>query len=69
MSAEPAGESAFVDTNILVYAIAADDARRSPVAQQLLRTLMQDRTLHTSTQVIQELYVTLTRKGRNSADC
>jgi predicted nucleic acid-binding protein len=58
------GVPAFVDTNILVYAIAADDAVRSPVAQRLLRELMRKRTLRTSTQVLQELYVTLTRKGK-----
>jgi predicted nucleic acid-binding protein len=65
MSADGAGAS-FVDTNILVYAIAADDPRRSLVAQDLLRTLMLNRSLRTSTQVLQELYVTLTRKGKSS---
>ena len=54
----------FVDTNILVYALAADDQKRSPVAQELLRELMRAQTLHTSTQVLQELFVTLTRKVR-----
>ena len=54
----------FLDTNVLVYAIAADDTRRSPVAQKLLRSLMVSRLLRTSTQVLQELYVTLTRKGK-----
>jgi predicted nucleic acid-binding protein len=60
MSAEPAGS--FVDTNVLVYALAKDDRERSPVAQQMLRDLMEADTLRTSTQVLQELYVTLTRK-------
>jgi predicted nucleic acid-binding protein len=54
----------FVDSNILVYALAADDARRSPAAQTLLRRLMTAQASHTSTQVIQETYVTLTRKIR-----
>jgi predicted nucleic acid-binding protein len=54
----------FVDTNILVYAVAGDDNRRSPVAQALLRSLMLAQSLRTSTQVLQELFVTLTRKGR-----
>jgi predicted nucleic acid-binding protein len=54
---------AFVDTNILVYAIAGDDPKRSKVAANLLRKLMQSRTLRTNTQVLQELFVTLTRKG------
>ena len=63
-------QPAFVDTNILVYALAADDPVRAPVAQDLLRRLMSHRALHTSTQVLQELYVTLTRKVRQplSAD-
>lgn len=52
----------FVDTNILVYAFAGSDPRRSPVAQQLLRELMTQEALCTSTQVLQELFVTLTRK-------
>jgi len=53
---------AFVDTNVLVYALAADDARRSPRAQALLRELMSAEVFRTSTQVLQELLVTLTRK-------
>jgi len=54
----------FVDTNILVYALAADDAKRSPVAQALVRELMTAETFRTSTQVLSELFVTLTRKVR-----
>jgi predicted nucleic acid-binding protein len=65
MSGDGPGRASFVDTNILVYAIAADDPRRSPIAQDLLRKLMRDRSLRTSTQVLQELYVTLSRKGRS----
>jgi predicted nucleic acid-binding protein len=64
MSDKEPGGASFVDTNILVYAIAGDDTRRSPIAQDLLRNLMRDRSLRTSTQVLQELYVTLTRKGK-----
>jgi predicted nucleic acid-binding protein len=61
-----AGEipASFVDTNVLVYALAADDVRRSPVAQKLLRELMSAQVFQTSTQVLQELFVTLTRKVR-----
>lgn len=55
---------AFVDTNIFVYALAEDDPKRSPVAQELITRLMLNQALHTSTQVLQELYVTLTRKLR-----
>jgi predicted nucleic acid-binding protein len=54
----------FVDTNVLVYALAADDVKRSPVAQKLLRELMTAQVFQTSTQVLQELFVTLTRKVR-----
>jgi predicted nucleic acid-binding protein len=65
MSAE-APPAAFVDTNVFVYALAADDERRSPVAQKLVRELMVTQALRTSTQVLQELFVTLTRKIRTS---
>src|SRR5579859_5171346 len=54
----------FVDTNVLVYAVAGDDARRSPVAQKLVRELMAAQVFRTSIQVVQELFVTLTRKVR-----
>jgi predicted nucleic acid-binding protein len=57
-------QSSFVDTNILVYALADDDANRSPIAQKLLRDLMVAQAFQTSTQVLQELFVTLTRKVR-----
>jgi predicted nucleic acid-binding protein len=60
MSGDP--PPAFVDTNVLVYALAADDAKRAPVAQKLIRELMLSREFRTSTQVLQELFVTLTRK-------
>jgi predicted nucleic acid-binding protein len=56
--------ASFVDTNIFVYALAADDRKRSPIAQKLVRELMVAQALHTSTQVLQELFVTLTRKVR-----
>ena len=66
MSAEYLDENqpAFVDTNVLVYALAADDDARASVAQALLRRLMIARTLRVSTQVLQELFVILTRKVR-----
>ena len=53
----------FVDTNVLVYAAARDDVARSPVAQSLIMRLMAAKAFHTSTQVLQELFVALTRKG------
>ena len=63
MSADPL-PACFVDTNVLVYAFAGDDARRSPVAQKLVRELMTMQVFRTSIQVLQELFVTLTRKIR-----
>lgn len=62
MSADPAPLS-FVDTNIFVYAFANDDTVRAPIAQHLLDQVMAGQALITSTQVLQELFVTLTRKG------
>ncbi|SRR5579883_1363243 len=53
----------FVDTNILVYAYAGDDPKRSPAAQHLVEGLTRAGLLRTSTQVLQELFATLTRKG------
>jgi len=63
MSADPM-PACFVDTNVLVYAVAGDDAKRSPVAQKLVRELMTMQVFRTSIQVLQELFVTLTRKVR-----
>jgi predicted nucleic acid-binding protein len=56
------GDLAFLDTNILVYAFAPDDPVRSAPARLLLEKLMEEARLCTSTQVLQELFVTLTRK-------
>ena len=56
MSAD-APPASFVDTNVLVYALAADDQKRSPVAQELLRELMVTQTLHTSTQVLSLIHI------------
>jgi predicted nucleic acid-binding protein len=53
----------FVDTNVLVYALADTDRERSPVAKELVRRLMESGELITSTQVLNELYVTLTLKA------
>ncbi|MDQ6677446.1 MAG: PIN domain-containing protein, partial [Acidobacteriota bacterium] len=59
------GRPAFVGTNIFVYAIAGDDRVRSEPADLLIVSLMTEMRLRTSTQVLQELYVTLTRKIKN----
>lgn len=57
-------QPSFVDTNVLVYAVADDDPVRQLAAQTLVDALAAAQALHTSTQVLQELYVVLTRKVR-----
>jgi predicted nucleic acid-binding protein len=52
----------FVDTNVLVYAFDMSDSPKKRVAQRLMTELMDDDRLRVSTQVLQELFVTLTRK-------
>jgi predicted nucleic acid-binding protein len=54
----------FVDTNILVYAIENTGDPREAQAAALLTRLLDTGAFRTSTQVLQELYVTETRKGR-----
>jgi predicted nucleic acid-binding protein len=54
-------QTAFTDTNVLVYAATASGAK-SAVAQKLVRDLVLHKALRTSTQVFQEFYVTVTRK-------
>lgn len=54
----------FVDTNVFVYALTEDDPARSAKAQQLITQLRSTQSLRTSTQVLSELFVTLTRKVR-----
>ena len=55
---------AFVDTNVLVYAFDSSDPTRHRSAAQLLSLLMDGDRLRLSTQVLQEFYVTMTRKAR-----
>src|SRR5580765_1902622 len=52
----------FVDSNILVYAFDKSSSPKKLVAQRLMNELMADDLLRVSTQVLQELFVTLTRK-------
>lgn len=56
------GDLSFVDTNVLVYAFDQQVSAKKQVAQQLLSELMESDRLQLSTQVLQELFVTLTRK-------
>ena len=52
----------FVDTNVLVYAFDKRSSQKKLVAQRLMNELMEEDRLRVSTQVLQELFVTLTRK-------
>jgi len=52
----------FVDTNILVYAEDRDAGRKHETARSLVVALWNDRTGVLSVQVLQEYYVTLTKK-------
>ena len=52
----------FVDTNVLVYAFDRGGSPKKLAAQRLMNELMADDLLRVSTQVLQELLVTLTRK-------
>jgi predicted nucleic acid-binding protein len=54
----------FVDTNILVYAYDDDAGSKRQVARELLMQLWTERCGVLSTQILQEMYVTLTRKLR-----
>ncbi|HEX5757712.1 MAG TPA: PIN domain-containing protein [Thermoanaerobaculia bacterium] len=55
---------AFVDTNVLVYAFDNTDSVRHAQAEELLSRLMDEDRLRLSVQVLQEFYVTMTRKAR-----
>ena len=58
----------FVDTNILVYSLDDDDPSKQATARALLRQLSDANYAVISTQVLQELFVTINRKfaGRMS---
>jgi len=60
MSAEPHRE--FVDANVLVYAFDSSAARKQQAAQQLLERLWESGTGCLSIQVLQEFFVTVTKK-------
>jgi predicted nucleic acid-binding protein len=52
----------FVDTNVLVYARDTSEPDKHPAAQAWLEQLWTSQTGRTSTQVLNEYYVTVTRK-------
>jgi predicted nucleic acid-binding protein len=53
----------FVDTNILVYTFDPSQGDKHAVAARICRELLEQDRICLSTQVLQELYVTLTRKA------
>jgi predicted nucleic acid-binding protein len=61
-------ELSFVDTNILVYAYDSNQILKRSVASDLLQRLWQERTGRLSTQVLNEFYVTVTKKLRPAID-
>ncbi|MYF28742.1 MAG: PIN domain-containing protein [Gammaproteobacteria bacterium] len=52
----------FVDTNVLVYRHDSTDPAKQSRADEWLSTLVHERAARVSYQVLQELFVTLTRK-------
>ena len=52
----------FVDTNVFVYLFDADDPTRQDIARSLIDRLAKEATIVVSTQVLQEFYVSVTRK-------
>jgi predicted nucleic acid-binding protein len=56
----------FIDTNILVYAHDADAGEKHAAAAKTVADLWESRDGVISTQVLQELYVALTRKVASS---
>ena len=55
-------DKVFVDTNILVYAHDLDAGNKHDQASEIVSQLWESRNGVLSTQVLQEFYVTLTRK-------
>jgi predicted nucleic acid-binding protein len=63
MSAEArGGERCFVDTDLFVYAHDESAGRKREVARDLISALWESRSGCASVQVLQELFVNLTRK-------
>jgi predicted nucleic acid-binding protein len=59
----------FVDTNVLVYADDARDARKQAIARDLLRRLLAERSAKLSLQVLQEFFAAATGKlGLSAVD-
>ena len=63
MSFTSAESTVFVDTNILVYAFDPSQGDKHRLAASICRELLEQDRICLSTQILQELYVTLTRKA------
>lgn len=59
---------AFVDTNVLVYAFDETDPERQQTASALVLELARTDQIRLSTQILQEFFVTMTRKVGKSWD-
>jgi predicted nucleic acid-binding protein len=59
--------SCFFDTNVLVYVFDRAEPTKQALAQEIVTEHMTARDMVLSTQVLQELYVTLTRKKQLGA--
>lgn len=57
---------AFFDTNVLVYAFDKNEPEKQAIAKRLIGQFGSDGQLIVSTQVLQELYVTLSKMGKQS---
>jgi predicted nucleic acid-binding protein len=62
MTSTIASDRSFVDTNIIVYAYDLDAGEKHTRSREIVAALWTSRTGALSTQVLQELYVTLARK-------
>ena len=51
----------FIDTNIIVYAREKDDIKKNAIASDLLRNVLNDKSIFISTQVLNEIYSTLSK--------
>jgi len=58
-------DKAFFDTNLLVYAFDNNEPVKNAISKKLIHDFGSDGNLVLSTQVLQELYVTLTKVGRS----
>lgn len=56
--------AAFVDTNVLVYAVSTDDPRKQERASSIVARGFAEGCYAVSTQVLMELYVNVTQKTR-----